>query len=93
MIGKFLKRLFAGDPAGPVFDRVDYKGCSIQPDPIREGDLWRVAAEIRREHAGEIQVHRLIRADTMPDPAAAAEMALAKARLVIDQQGERLFDP
>ena len=93
MLTRLFKRLFATTPGPPAFSVTEYKGFSIRPDPIREGELWRVAAEVSKSVEGQLRVHRLIRADTLPDRDAAAQTALAKARLVIDQQGEALFGP
>ena len=92
MIGKLLKRLFTGAANAPEpFETLDYGGYRIRPAPIREGELWRVAAEISREIDGATRTHRLVRADTLPDRQAAADAAVAKARLVVDQQGDRMF--
>ena len=65
-----------------------YKNFTIQPDPIKESDGWRIAAVI--EKGG--RTHRLIRADTIRDEEGACQASIAKARQAIDEQGERLFD-
>jgi len=93
-----LSRLFGrrdtGDapapaPAGPA---EDYQGFTITPEPIRDGGAWRIGARIEKEVGGERKSHHLIRADTLDTAEAAADASLAKARVLIDQQGERLFD-
>jgi hypothetical protein len=41
---------------------------------------------------GQTKTHTLIRADTLESLDAAAEASTAKAKVLIDQQGDRLFD-
>jgi hypothetical protein len=89
----FWSRLFGGKPAEePVSGASEeHKGFRITPKPIREGGHWRVAARIEKEVAGVACVHDLVRADTSTSPEDARAMSLAKARQMIDEQGERLF--
>jgi hypothetical protein len=47
---------------------------------------------ITKEVAGEAKTHRLIRADLFGSSDEAARFAVVKARQVIDEQGERLFN-
>jgi hypothetical protein len=65
----------------------EYKGFRITPAPVRDGGQYRVAARI--EKAG--RTHELIRADTMGSLDDARALSLAKARQMIDEQGDRLF--
>ena len=69
----------------------EHKGFRITPKPIRESGHYRIAARIEKEVAGVPRVHDLIRADTVATPDEAHTLSLAKARQVIDEQGERLF--
>ncbi len=69
----------------------EHKGFRITPKPIREGGHYRIAARIEKEVAGVPRVHDLVRADTVASPDEAHALSLAKARQVIDEQGERLF--
>lgn len=89
-----LKRLFGGggDGAAPTADAQTYKDFTIFPEPISEGGQYRISARIEKEVDGDLKVHKLIRADTLGDHGAAAEASLGKARQMIDEQGERLFD-
>lgn len=85
-----LKKLFGGGGGGdaaPTQKSVTYKDFTITPAPIREGTTWRIAATIEKDG----RTHRLIRADTLQDLDAATEATTAKARQVIDEQGERIF--
>ncbi len=87
----WLSRLLGGkteppEPA-PAGEAEDYKGFVITPGPIREGGQYRVAARIEKDG----RVHQLVRADTMASLDEATAISLAKARQVIDEQGDRLF--
>lgn len=91
-----LSRLFGGRPGPdakpqPEREPEDYKGYAIQPEPIREGSHWRVAARIEREVEGEVKSHHLIRADMLGDPDAAVAESVRKAKQMIDEQGDRIF--
>ena len=85
----WLSRLFGGtsgaDSAATTAE--DYKGFRITPTPIREGGHHRISARIEKDG----RVHELIRADTTTDRDEAASLSLAKARQMIDEQGDRLF--
>ncbi len=69
-----------------------HDGFRIAADPIREGSQYRVAATIEKEIDGETKTHRLIRADTLGDAESAAQASVDKAKKLIDEQGDRLFD-
>ena len=85
-----LSRLF-GAKAAPEAEPETHAGCRIFAEPIAEGGKFRLAARIEKDIDGETRVHRLIRADTFADRDGAATAAAAKARQVIDEQGDRLF--
>ena len=93
-----LKKLFGGGdkpaaeataPAGPV---TEYEGFRITPEPMPADGQFRIAATIEREIGGELRTHKLIRADVLRDRDEAAAASVQKARQLIDQMGERLFD-
>ena len=91
-----LKRLFgggsgSGGPKEPAAETVEYKGFRITPEPMAEDGQFRLAARIEREIDGETRQHHLIRADMLRDRQQAEEAALAKARQMIDQMGDRIF--
>lgn len=90
---RFFSRLFGGKaaPKGDHDEAVAYKGFEITPTPIREGKGFRISARIDGEVAGVRKVHTLVRADVLESRDEAAKAAIAKARLVIDEQGERMF--
>ena len=73
--------------AAPSAQAEEHKGFRITPRPIKEGGQYRVAARIEKDG----RVHDLVRADTMTSLDEAMSISLAKARQMIDEQGERLF--
>ncbi len=87
-----LSRLFGGKSPEVAQSAEDYKGMRIYPEPIREGQTYRLSARIEQDSGGEIREHRLIRADTFTDAAQAVDASTAKAKQMIDEQGDRLFD-
>ena len=78
----------AKHPAEPV----EYKGFVIRPAPFRDGALYQTAGVIEKEIAGVRKEHRFIRADTHASFEGAVTFTLAKARQIIDLQGERIFN-
>ncbi|RVV99501.1 hypothetical protein EKE94_02115 [Mesobaculum littorinae] len=91
-----LSRLFGrGDAASQApeseHEPQDYKGFAIRPEPIKEGNHYRVAARIEKTVDGTARTHSLIRADTLSDRDAAIDASVSKAKQVIDEQGDRLF--
>ena len=92
---RFLRRLFSpGSRAGetPRADAsVEYNGYTITPTPEKEPLGWRLAGTIWKGTGGDRRVHQLVRADTSPDREAIVAMTIAKAKRIIDEQGDRLF--
>jgi hypothetical protein len=91
----FWSRLFGSrsDAAPAPAEAEAYKGFRLIPGPIREGGQYRVAARIEKEVDGAVLSHQLIRADTMASLDEATRISAAKARQLIDEQGDRLFAP
>ena len=89
-----FSKLFGGSGGGGAkpAEAVEYQGCKIFPEPIAEGGQHRIAARIEKEIDGETKSHYLIRADTLMDAEAAVEASVTKAKVLIDQQGDRIFD-
>lgn len=87
-----LSRLFgSGSGALAAPEPETYEGFRILVDPIKEGGGYRLAATIEKEVGGEVKSHRMIRADVFTSEDEAKQFSLAKARQMIDQQGEALF--
>ena len=91
----FLKRIFGGgsaaEPARRVAAEDTYEGHRIEATPMKEGAQWRLCAQLSKEVGGEARTHQLIRADLFQSENDAATAAIAKARQVIDEQGDRLY--
>jgi len=86
-----LSRLFGGKPKEATETFETYQEMRIYPTPMREGSHYRLAARIEKDVDGEIRTHDVIRADTFESHDQAASASIAKAKQVIDEQGNRLF--
>ncbi len=93
-LGKFFRFLLggaAGDALAQAAEPVEYKGLSIEAEPISEGDKYRTAGFISGEVDGEVKRIRFIRADQHGSRDAAVDHAVAKGRQIIDEQGDTLL--
>lgn len=93
----FLKKMFGGgkinsESADTKGEIEDYQGYKITAQPISEGGSYRVGALIEKDVDGETKQHMLIRADTVQGLEAAQEASVRKAKQVIDEQGDRIFN-
>jgi len=98
MVGRFLGRLFGGSRgasgAGATAAGASevYRGFDIRATPVQETRGWRVSGVIAKSVAGAQKSHRFERADTCMDVESASAVTLRKARQLIDERGETLFD-
>ncbi|SHG80094.1 HlyU family transcriptional regulator [Marivita hallyeonensis] len=90
----FLKKLFGGGggSSAPSAPAETYQGYTIFAEPIKDGGTWRISARIEKEIAGEIKAHQLVRADTLQSYEDAVKASVAKAQMLIDQQGDLIFE-
>ena len=90
----FWKKLFGGGAAGaePAGEPVEHKGYVITPTPFTEGGQYQTCGVISKVVDGETKEHRFIRADRFPARQDAIDVTVRKARQVIDEQGDRIFD-
>ena len=90
----FWKSLFGGrtESAQTLGDPVEYNGFLIRAAPFQEGGRFQTAGVIEKEIAGVRKEHRFIRADSHASLDTAVEFTIAKARQIVDQLGERMFD-
>ena len=94
---QFFKKLFAHGSPSPAKAAAEYDGFSITPCPRKVGGGWSTEAVIRKTAAGEsaggeIKQHAFIRADISTTREAAIALIISKAKTLIDQQRDRIFD-
>ena len=82
-------RLFGSKAKEPVAE--GYNGFRIFAEPMKDGGVYRLCARIELDAGDDVKVHQMIRADTFNSEEAAAAAAIAKAKQLIDQQGDKLF--
>ncbi|MCK0150707.1 HlyU family transcriptional regulator [Marivita sp. S6314] len=88
----FLKKLFGGGGGStPSTPAEVHDGFTIFAEPLKDGGTWRIAARIEKEIDGEVKTHQMTRADTLQSHEEAVKATLAKAKMLIDQQGETIF--
>jgi hypothetical protein len=72
-------------------DWIEYKGFRIAATPKSEGGQHRVGGRIEKGEAESLKSHSFVRADLIPSLNEANDISLMKARLMVDQLGDRLF--
>ena len=95
MIKKLFDKLFSGDnreAGSKASTSVTYQEFEIRPAPAKESNGWRVQGTIVRGSGEDAQEHVFIRADACMDRDSAVALTVRKARQLIDEQGEKLFD-
>lgn len=85
-----LKKLFGGGASEP--DPETYEGFTIFAQPGHDGNRYRIGARIEKEVGGELKTHDMIRADVFESADIATTESIAKAKVLIDQMGDKLFD-
>jgi hypothetical protein len=92
----FWKSLFGGGgsgeaPAAQAAPGEDYKGFTIRATPMPVGSEFQLAGVIEKEAGGELKSYKFVRADRMSSRDDAVALALAKARIIVDEQGDKVF--
>lgn len=97
-----LKSLFSGKsgadprPEASPEDTIEYKQCLISPAPVKEGNQYRTAGTISEARSNQLDTERketrFIRADNHASRDQAVEHCISKAKQIIDERGDRLFD-
>ena len=91
-----MKKLFGGSESqqtsGGVIDEEIYEGFQIKTLEMKDGGQYRVCAEISKTIGDEVKTHKLIRADMCASPQEASQISMRKAKVVINEQGDRMFD-
>jgi len=86
----FSKLFGGGNTSEP--EPVTYEGFDIFPEPMAEGGKYRLSARIEKIIGGAHKTHQVVRADVFASRDEAESLSVAKAKQVIDEQGERIFD-
>jgi hypothetical protein len=90
----FWKNLFGGggsaaEAAPPPGE--EYKGFTIRATPMPVGSEFQLAGVIEKTVGGELKTYQFVRADRMSSREDAVNFAIAKGRLIVDEQGESVF--
>ncbi len=86
-----LSKLFGGNEKSDP-KPVTYNGFDIFPDLIVEGGRFRLSARIEKTIDGDRKVHAVIRADVFDSRDQAESISIKKAKQVIDEQGDHIFE-
>ncbi len=70
---------------------VEYKGYTIRPLPRQQGSQWLTAGVIKKQFADGVKEHPFIRADNHSTKDDADAFSLGKAKQIIDELGDKLF--
>ena len=90
LLSALFGKLAPAQPEKPP-EPVEYKGFIIRAAPFKADGQYQTAGAIEREIGGVRQERSFIRADAFASFDDAVTFTLAKARQMIDLQGERLF--
>ena len=93
----WFSRLFSGSaPAAPAAAakptaEIEHRGFTIRAEPYPSEGGFQTAGTILKSVGGETRAHRFVRADRLATIEDATAVSLQKGRLIVDEQGERLF--
>jgi hypothetical protein len=92
----FWKSLFGGGSSesaeGKQSAPVEYNGFIIRAAPYKAEGQYQTCGIVEKDVNGVRKEHKFIRADRHAAYDDAVEFSLAKARQIVDQVGERMFD-
>lgn len=92
----FLRNLFGAGASGEGRQEagatVDYKGYTIRPASRRQGSQWLTVGVITKSFDDDVKEHEFIRADTYGSKQDADDCSVLKAKQIIDEQGDKLFE-
>jgi hypothetical protein len=92
MIG-FFKKLFTGAAApARAAASIEYEGFEVIAMPRAVKGGWSTEGVIRKHVDGEVREVAFIRADTCMSENDAVATAQNKARKIIDERGDKVFD-
>ena len=67
--------------------KLEYKGYLIESAPFKAAGGWQLAGTVSKDG----KVHKFVRADQFASKDEAAEFAIGKGQLIVDQLGEAMF--
>jgi hypothetical protein len=86
----FWSKWFASSEGAAVVGAVktlEYKGYVIDAVPYKDGGQWQLAGRISKDG----KEHKFVRADKFTSKEEAADIAISKGQLIVDQSGDRIF--
>jgi hypothetical protein len=85
----FWSKWFGGGDDKPLaaVKSMQYKGYVIEATPFKDGGQWQLAGRITKDG----KEHKFVRADKFTSSDDAADIAMSKGQLIIDQMGDRIF--
>lgn len=94
--GSKFMRWLTGGAAGGAKDgepgeAVVYNGYTIRPAARTHDGQWLTSGLISKEIDGVLKEHHFIRAETHPSKEAADAFSVGKAKRIIDELGDRVF--
>ncbi|MDE0309612.1 MAG: HlyU family transcriptional regulator [Acidiferrobacterales bacterium] len=93
-MGLFDRILGKGETrSAPQPELEDYEGYQIKPAPLKQQGSYNSAGYIyKADESGTLQEHYFIRADTHTDFETACEHSVFKAKQIINESGDRIFE-
>jgi hypothetical protein len=91
----FWKSLFGGgatESAEKASEPVEYNGFTIRAAPYKAEGQYQTAGTITKDVGGVVKEHKFVRADRHASYDDAVEFSLSKARQIVDQSGDRMFN-
>lgn len=91
----FFKKFFSvtdKEPQAISSAPMDYNGFIITATPFSAGNQYQSCGVISKSIKGRVLQYRFIRADKFSSVDVAMDMIMIKARQIIDEQGENIFN-
>ena len=85
-----ISKLFGGGKTSEP-EPVEYSGFEIFAEPMAEGGKYRLSARIEKIIDGERKTCAVVRADVFDSREQADSLSIAKAKQVIDEQGDSIL--
>ena len=83
-----LSRLFGSSKIPDSLSKtLEYKGYMIEAEPFKAPGGWQLAGHVSKDG----KMHKFVRADQFSDRNEAADFALSKGQLIVDQMGDGMF--